>query len=190
MAKAGHAANEVFAAQLETGLWRVRVPFRVIVVRQDPRLGDNSRQHVHILQPVHMLSAVPVHPCPVYIGAKAVHGDDAATRSDDADGVVGRTYSTSTCSPLCSHGSYKTSRAVRRLDCCNRILDCATGPSSAAAGWLSCASEALSASGTAQVAGLRDLCALERTRMNIHERRAMATRVRREPNRTTSMAKV
>jgi hypothetical protein len=81
---AGAAAERVYAvyeflsAKLEARLGRVRVPSRLVVVRDDPRPGHLCRQHVKVLEPVDVLLAALPCPRPVHIRPKAMDGNDAA----------------------------------------------------------------------------------------------------------------
>ena len=77
------AAHEVLASGLKPSRRSVGVPPRVVVVRYDSGSRENCGQHGRVTEPVDELSRHLVPPCPrpVHIGAKAMHGDDAATHS-------------------------------------------------------------------------------------------------------------
>jgi hypothetical protein len=62
-----YAVYEFFSAELEARLRGVRVPSRLVVVRDDPRLGHLRRQHVGVLKPVDTLVAALPRPRPVNV---------------------------------------------------------------------------------------------------------------------------
>lgn len=72
-----YAIHQLFTTYLEPNLWRVDMPSGVVIVHHDARPQDDGRQHVEILQSVHLLGTLFVCPRPVHIGTKAVDGNNA-----------------------------------------------------------------------------------------------------------------
>jgi hypothetical protein len=57
-----YAVHEFLSAELEARLWGVRVPSRLVVVRDNPRPGHLRRQHVGVSKPVDTLVSVVPFP--------------------------------------------------------------------------------------------------------------------------------
>ena len=93
-----HALDQVFAAELEARLGSVRMPFRIVVVRQNSRLGHRCRQHLRVCQPVDVrgrFRLILPSPRPIHVRTETVYGDDAAHGQIRSHPGRRRTHSTS-----------------------------------------------------------------------------------------------